>query len=88
MTMEEMARIIGVSRITLSLIHIQMCIRDRLYAMKENYPDITPYAFAGKITDGNYTNFLLSYVSRENERDNYIYEPTFTTCLLYTSRCV
>ncbi|MFR6331983.1 MAG: hypothetical protein ACLUOI_26375 [Eisenbergiella sp.] len=34
--------------------------------MKENYPDITPYAFAGKITDGNYTNFLLSYVSREN----------------------
>lgn len=52
-----------------------------LYAMKENYPDITPYAFAGKITDGNYTNFLLSYVSRENERDNYIYEPTFTTIL-------
>lgn len=52
-----------------------------LYAMKENYPDITPYAFAGKITDGNYTNFLLSYVSRENERDNYIYEPTFTTVL-------
>lgn len=52
-----------------------------LYAMKENFPDITPYAFRGKVTDDNYTNFLLSYVSRSNERDNYIYEPTFTTVL-------
>ena len=52
-----------------------------LYAMKENYPDITPMGFSGKITDGMYTNFLLSYVSRANERDNYIYEPTFTTVL-------
>lgn len=52
-----------------------------LYAMKENYPDITPYAFQGKVTDANYTNFLLTYVSRKNERDNYIYEPTFTTVL-------
>ena len=52
-----------------------------LYAMKDNYPDITPYAFSGKITDGNYTNFLLSYTSRANERDNYIYEPTFTIVL-------
>ena len=52
-----------------------------LYAIKDNFPDITPYAFSGKITDGNYTNFLLSYVSRSNERDNYIYEPTFTTVL-------
>ncbi len=52
-----------------------------LYAMKENYPDITPYAFGGSITDANYTNWLLSYCSRANERDNYIYEPTFTTVL-------
>ena len=52
-----------------------------LYAMKENFPDITPYAFSGEITDGKYTNFILSYCSRENERDNYIYEPTFTTVL-------
>ncbi len=52
-----------------------------LYAMKDKFPDITPYAFQGKVTDGNYTNFLLSYVSRSNERDNYIYEPTFTTVL-------
>lgn len=54
---------------------------DVLYAMKENYPDITPYAFSGKNTDGNFTNFLLSYTSRANERDNYIYEPTFTMVL-------
>ena len=52
-----------------------------LYAMKEKYPDITPYGFSGKITDGNYTNFLLAYTSRANERDNYIYEPTFTIVL-------
>ena len=52
-----------------------------LYAMKENFPDITPYGFSGEITDGKYTNFILSYCSRENERDNYIYEPTFTTVL-------
>ena len=52
-----------------------------LYAMKENYPDITPYAFGGSITDGKYTNWILSYCSRANERDNYIYEPTFTTVL-------
>lgn len=52
-----------------------------LYAMKEKYPDITPYAFSGKIQDTNYTNFLLSYTSRANERDNYIYEPTFTIVL-------
>ena len=52
-----------------------------LYAMKEKYPDITPWGFPGKITDGGYTNFILSYCSRANERDNYIYEPTFTTVL-------
>jgi len=52
-----------------------------LYAMKENYPDITPYAFGGSVTDGKYTNWILSYCSRANERDNYIYEPTFTTVL-------
>ena len=52
-----------------------------LYAMKENFPDITPYGFSGKVTDGMYTNFILSYCSRANERDNYIYEPTFTTVL-------
>lgn len=52
-----------------------------LYAMKEAYPDITPYAFKGEVTDSNYTNFLLTYTSRANERDNYIYEPTFTNIL-------
>lgn len=52
-----------------------------LYAMKENYPDITPYAFGGKVTDGNFTNWITSYTSRANERDNYIYEPTFTIVL-------
>lgn len=52
-----------------------------LYAMKEAYPDITPYAFGGKNTDANYTNWLLSYTSRADERDNYIYEPTFTIAL-------
>ena len=52
-----------------------------LYAMKENFPDITPYGFSGKITNGNYTNWLLSYTSRADERTNYIYEPTFTIVL-------
>ena len=52
-----------------------------LYAMKENFPDITPYGFSGKITNGNYTNWLLSYNSRADERTNYIYEPTFTIVL-------
>lgn len=54
---------------------------DVLYAMKDKYPDIIPYGFGGKITNGNYTNWLLSYTSRANERDNYIYEPTFTIVL-------
>jgi len=54
---------------------------DVLYAIKAKYPDIIPYGFGGKITDGNYTNFLLAYTSRANERDNYIYEPTFTRVL-------
>lgn len=54
---------------------------DVLYAIKEKYPDIIPYGFGGKNTDGNYTNWLLSYTSRANERDNYIYEPTFTIVL-------
>ena len=52
-----------------------------LYAVKEKYPDIIPMGFGGKNTNGNYTNFLLSYTSRANERDNYIYEPTFTIVL-------
>ncbi|MCR5279216.1 MAG: extracellular solute-binding protein [Lachnospiraceae bacterium] len=52
-----------------------------LYAMKEKYPDITPYGFSGKVTDGKFTNFILAYTSRANERDNYIYEPTFTMVL-------
>lgn len=52
-----------------------------LYAVKENYPDIIPYGFSGKITDGKYTNFVLSYTSRADERANYIYEPTFTNIL-------
>ncbi|MEG1925347.1 MAG: extracellular solute-binding protein [Ruthenibacterium sp.] len=52
-----------------------------LYAMKEKYPDITPYAFSGENTDTAYTNFMLSYTSRKNERDNYIYEPSFTMIL-------
>lgn len=54
---------------------------DVLYAIKDKYPEITPYGFGGKITDGNYTNFILSYTSRANERENYIYEPTFTRIL-------
>lgn len=54
---------------------------DVLYAIKDKYPDITPYAFSGEVTDTAYTNFLLSYTSRANERDNYIYEPSFTRVL-------
>lgn len=52
-----------------------------LYAMKKAYPDITPYGFSGKIQNVNYTTWLLSYTSRENERENYMYEPTFTIVL-------
>lgn len=52
-----------------------------LYAMKDKYPDIIPYGFSGKNTDGKFTNFILGYTSRKNERDNYIYEPTFTMIL-------
>lgn len=52
-----------------------------LYAMKENFPDITPFGFSGKVQATMFTNFILSYTSRSNERDNYIYEPTFTIIL-------
>lgn len=52
-----------------------------LYAVKRQYPDMVPYGFGGKITDGKYTNFLLSYTSRADERINYQYEPTFTNVL-------
>lgn len=52
-----------------------------LYAVKKAYPDMIPYAFSGKITDGKYTNFILSYTSRSDERSNYLYEPTFTNIL-------
>jgi|LSQX01.2.fsa_nt_gb putative aldouronate transport system substrate-binding protein len=54
---------------------------DYLYKVKANYPDIIPYAFGGKVTDACFFNFVLSYTSRANERDNYIYEPTFTNVL-------
>ena len=52
-----------------------------LYAIKDKYPEITPYGFGGKITDGKWMNWVLAYTSRANERDNYIYEPTFTHAL-------
>lgn len=54
---------------------------DTLYKLKDAYPDMTIMGFGGKNTNGNYENFLLSYTSRANERDNYIYEGTFT-CVL------
>lgn len=52
-----------------------------LYAVKENYPDMIPYAFSGKITDACFFQFVLSYTSRADKRTNYIYEPSFTNCL-------
>ena len=52
-----------------------------LYAIKDAYPDIIPFGFGGKNTNGNYENFIQSYTSRANERDNYIYEATFTRIL-------
>ena len=52
-----------------------------LYAVKENYPDMIPYAFSGKITDACFFQFVLSYTSRADERTNFIYEPSFTNCL-------
>lgn len=49
-----------------------------LYAIKEAYPDMTPYGFGGKITNGNYEGFITAYTSQANERDNYVYDSTFT----------
>lgn len=54
---------------------------DFLYAVKKNYPDMIPYAFSGKITDACFFQFVLSYTSRADERENFIYEPSFTNCL-------
>ncbi len=54
---------------------------DVLYALKDKYPEITPYGMGGKITDGKWMNWVLAYTSRANERDNFIYEPTFTHAL-------
>ena len=54
---------------------------DVLYAIKEKYPDIIPMGMGGKNTNGNYTIFILSYTSQANERDNYIYDATFTKVL-------
>lgn len=52
---------------------------DFLYAVKENYPDMKPFGFSGKVTDARFINFILSYTSRADERANYIYEPSFTS---------
>lgn len=52
-----------------------------LYAVKKAYPDVVPYGFSGKLTDGKYTNFILSYTSRSDEKANYMFEPTFTNVL-------
>ena len=49
---------------------------DVLYAAKKAYPNMIPYAFSGKITDGKYTNFILSYTSRGWRTTTS--EPTFT----------
>lgn len=51
---------------------------DVLYAIKEKYPEVVPYAFGGQVTDSNFMNFILSYTSRKDDRANHIYEPTFT----------
>lgn len=51
---------------------------DVLYAIKQKYPEVVPYAFGGQVTDSNFMNFILSYTSRKDERANHIYEPTFT----------
>ena len=52
---------------------------DYLYAVKENYPDMIPFGFSGAITDSRFINFILAYTSHEDERENYIYEPSFTS---------
>jgi putative aldouronate transport system substrate-binding protein len=54
---------------------------DVLYAIKDKYPDIIPWGFGGNVSDAYFVNFLMSYTSRANERDNFIYEPTFTRIL-------
>ncbi len=52
-----------------------------LYAVKEQFPDIIPFGMGGKMEQTKYPDWILSYTSRANERDNYIYEPTFTIVL-------
>lgn len=52
-----------------------------LYAMKEAYPDITPWMFSGTIDNEHFNNWLLAYTTHTNERDNYIYEPSWTMAL-------
>ena len=52
-----------------------------LYAVKEKFPDIIPFAMGGKGEIPKFHDWIVSYTSRANERDNYMYEPTFTLVL-------
>lgn len=52
-----------------------------LYAVKEKFPNIIPYAMGGKAEIPKFADWIVSHTSRANERDNYIYEPTFTYLL-------
>ena len=54
---------------------------DVLYAMKEHYPDITPWMFSGTIDNEHFNNWVLSYTTHTNLRDNYIYEGSWTMAL-------
>lgn len=54
---------------------------DVLYAMHKAYPDIITWQFGGNNDNEGFNNWLLAYTTRTNERDNYIYEPSWTMAL-------
>lgn len=42
-----------------------------LYAMKEHYPDVVPFALVGTPLSDWHSNWVMSYTSRKNERENW-----------------
>lgn len=51
---------------------------DDLYAIKEAYPDMIPWSMSGRTdTEKMYLNFVGSYVTFEDEKDEYVYNENF-----------
>ena len=53
---------------------------DVLYKFKEAYPDCIPWAMSGRTdTEKNYLNFIGSYVTFADEKDEYVYSEAYIT---------